>query len=107
LEGKSFLVTGANSGIGFGTAKYLASRGGTVHMLCRNKQRGTEALEKIKEEVDDKCDIHLHLCDVSEPAEIHSFVDEFSSNVGALDILVLRALEFRLIWLDQQRRSYA
>lgn len=88
LVGKSFIVTGSNSGIGFGTAKYLAARGGTVHMVCRNKERGTEAIEKIQSECDDKCDVHLHLCDVSEPSEIKSFVTDFTTRFDKLDVLV-------------------
>lgn len=58
-------------------------------MLCRSKERGIEAVDKIKAEVnDDNCDVHLHLCDVSEPKEIKQFVDDFSSNFKSLDVLV-------------------
>ncbi|NWR55019.1 DHR12 reductase, partial [Bucorvus abyssinicus] len=39
VSGRSFLVTSANSGIGKATAKEIARRGGTVHLLCQNKER--------------------------------------------------------------------
>ncbi|KAL0352491.1 UNVERIFIED_CONTAM: Dehydrogenase/reductase SDR family member 12 [Sesamum calycinum] len=48
LEGKNCIVTGANSGIGYATAEGLASRGATVYMVCRNKERGEAALSEIQ-----------------------------------------------------------
>ncbi|KAB2025184.1 hypothetical protein ES319_D06G134800v1 [Gossypium barbadense] len=48
IEGKNCVVTGANSGIGFATAEALASCGATVHMVCRNKEKGETALSKIQ-----------------------------------------------------------
>ena len=37
------MVTGANSGVGFEVAQYLARRGAEVHLVCRSAQRGEEA----------------------------------------------------------------
>lgn len=34
LQGKVFLVTGANSGIGCEVSRYLASKGSTLYMVC-------------------------------------------------------------------------
>ncbi|XP_021737636.1 dehydrogenase/reductase SDR family member 12-like isoform X2 [Chenopodium quinoa] len=50
LDGKNCIVTGANSGIGFATAQDLASRGASVYLLCRSKERGEAALSKIQTE---------------------------------------------------------
>ncbi|KAJ7401967.1 Dehydrogenase/reductase SDR family member 12 [Pitangus sulphuratus] len=47
VHGRSFLVTGSNSGIGKATAKEIARRGGTVHLVCRNKERAQVAQEEI------------------------------------------------------------
>lgn len=46
-SGKSFMITGANSGIGKCIAMDIAKRGGTVHLVCRNAKTAEEAKEEI------------------------------------------------------------
>lgn len=72
LAGRTYLVTGANSGIGYATALGLARRGGTVHMLCRNRERGEAARAAITEASDNGA-VHLHLLDLSRMAEVRDF----------------------------------
>ena len=45
---KSVLITGANKGIGFETAKQLASLGYFVYIGSRDKTKGLKAVEKLK-----------------------------------------------------------
>lgn len=47
LDGRTFLVTGANSGIGFEAAKVLAARGGRVLMACRDRDKAEAARTQI------------------------------------------------------------
>jgi len=46
-DGKIAIVTGANSGLGFNTAKALALKGAKVIMACRNQEKGEMARKKI------------------------------------------------------------
>jgi NAD(P)-dependent dehydrogenase (short-subunit alcohol dehydrogenase family) len=46
-EGRLAIVTGANSGIGYQTARYLSRAGATVILACRNREKGEAARAKI------------------------------------------------------------
>ncbi len=50
LSGKTIIVTGANSGIGFVTAKQLASQGAHVVLACRRTGEGDKRVAEIKSE---------------------------------------------------------
>ncbi|KAH9311595.1 hypothetical protein KI387_026630, partial [Taxus chinensis] len=58
ITGKNCIITGANSGIGFATAEALASRGASVYMVCRNKEKGEEALLEIRSKTGN-ANVHL------------------------------------------------
>ncbi|HSR83346.1 MAG TPA: SDR family oxidoreductase [Streptosporangiaceae bacterium] len=49
LTGRTFLVTGANTGIGLATARALAERGGRVHIAARSPEKGEAAVAAIRE----------------------------------------------------------
>ena len=49
LRGRRYAVTGANSGVGRETAKFLWSRGATVYMLCRSRARAEKALAELEQ----------------------------------------------------------
>lgn len=46
--GRTFLVTGANAGIGFETSKILAARGAHVVLACRDSVRAEAAMDRIR-----------------------------------------------------------
>ncbi|KAG7615412.1 putative NADP-retinol dehydrogenase [Arabidopsis thaliana] len=90
IEGKNCVVTGANSGIGFAAAEGLASRGATVYMVCRNKERGQEALSKIQTSTGNQ-NVYLEVCDLSSLNEIKSFASSFASKDVPVHVLVNNA----------------
>src|SRR5256885_15620606 len=46
--GKSFIVTGANTGVGFEIARVLAARGARVLLGCREQARARDGVARIK-----------------------------------------------------------
>jgi NAD(P)-dependent dehydrogenase (short-subunit alcohol dehydrogenase family) len=47
-QGRTFLITGANTGIGFEAARVLASRGARVLLGCRSKAKAKDAIDRIR-----------------------------------------------------------
>ncbi|KAM6293550.1 dehydrogenase/reductase SDR family member 12 isoform 3-T3 [Porphyrio hochstetteri] len=89
VAGRSFLVTGANSGIGKATAKEIARRGGTVHLVCRSQERAELAKGEIVTETGNP-NIFLHIVDISDPKEIWKFAEKFK-NEHKLNVLINNA----------------
>ncbi|KAK5889958.1 hypothetical protein CesoFtcFv8_013532 [Champsocephalus esox] len=79
LSGRSFMITGANSGIGKATAQEIASRGGTIHMVCRNEGRAEAAKEEIVERSKNQ-NVHVHIVDMSSAREVWEFAQNFSQS---------------------------
>ena len=88
LEERVCLVTGANSGIGFETSLALAARGASVWMLCRNRQRGLDAVRDVRGRTESRR-VHPGVLDVSDTASIQRFVQSFEGPV--VDVIVHNA----------------
>lgn len=89
-QGKSYMITGANSGIGKQAALEIAKRGGTIHMVCRNPKAAEEAKTELMTESKND-DIHVHILDMSEPRAILKFAEEFTQRFSSLNVLVNNA----------------
>lgn len=87
MTGKSVVVTGANSGIGFAVARSLAALGATVHLVCRNPTRGAEALATLNAEFP-SAKLILHQLDVSSLPAVKRFCELFK---GPVDVLINNA----------------
>uniref|UniRef100_A0A674NS99 Dehydrogenase/reductase 12-like a n=1 Tax=Takifugu rubripes TaxID=31033 RepID=A0A674NS99_TAKRU len=84
------MITGANSGIGKATAMAIAKRGGTVHMVCRNKDKAEEARADIVKETGNK-EVHVHILDLSETKKVWEFAEAFKRKYKALNVLINNA----------------
>ena len=89
-NGRSYMITGSNSGIGKQTALEIVKRGGTVHMVCRNPNTGEEAKQEMVETSGNN-NIHLHILDLSKPTDVLKFAEKFSEENSKLDVLVNNA----------------
>ncbi|SER44494.1 SDR family NAD(P)-dependent oxidoreductase [Actinokineospora terrae] len=90
LEGKTAVVTGANSGLGKATVAALAKLGAAVHLVVRDAAKGERARDEIAEDVPNA---HLEIgeCDVSNLASVREFAKAFTAQHGSLDVLVHNA----------------
>lgn len=82
------LITGANKGIGFETARQLGKQDITVLLGARDDRRGQEAAAKLKSE---GIDAHAVRLDVTDKATIHAAAEQIGAKHGRLDILVNNA----------------
>lgn len=87
MENKLCVITGANSGIGFETAKALAAQGAYIVMVCRNEDKAIHAKQLIQRSVDG-AGIDIVLCDFSIQKEIHLAADEIKAKYEKIDILI-------------------
>jgi len=90
LSGKTVIVTGANSGIGYYTALDLAARNGRVILAGRNLQKTEDAAARIRLETGN-ANVVAMLLDVSLMSDVRRFVEEFKKNETRLDILLNNA----------------
>lgn len=90
LAGRRCMVTGANQGLGYQTSLELAKRGATLYMVCRNPERGREAVERVRQDSGNP-DVHLKICDLASLAAIRALAEEWLAGGQPLDVLVNNA----------------
>lgn len=92
LSGRTFLITGGNTGIGLATARALAKRGGRVHLACRSEQKGQAAAAEVAAEAGSGRDqvrfLHLDLADL---ASVRASAQAFLALGEPLHVLINNA----------------
>jgi NAD(P)-dependent dehydrogenase (short-subunit alcohol dehydrogenase family) len=86
VSGKICLVTGANTGLGFAVTKRFADMGANTILVCRNKEKGENAVREIKTAIPN-ASVELMICDLSSMKSIQSFIKDFKGKYSKLDIL--------------------
>jgi NAD(P)-dependent dehydrogenase (short-subunit alcohol dehydrogenase family) len=82
------LITGANKGIGFETARRLAELGMTVLVGARDRGRGEHAVARLSTR---SPAVHVVALDVTDPASIAAAAENVEARFGKLDALVNNA----------------
>lgn len=90
LSGRVVIVTGANSGIGKSASVSLASKGAEIHMVCRSEERANAARADIIKESKNE-NIHVHIVDMSNTADVIKFAQKFKEENPQLNVLVNNA----------------
>jgi len=104
------LVTGANKGIGFETARQLAQRGFIVWLGCRDEGRGVAAARALSKDGD----VRFVRLDVTDDESVRAAASHVERETGALDVLVNNAGIFvfdgegavSTVRLDTMRRTF-
>ncbi|XP_050094969.1 retinol dehydrogenase 14 isoform X1 [Anopheles aquasalis] len=90
MDGKTVIITGANSGIGKETARDLARRGARIIMACRNMETAKQARDELMVETGNKQLIVKHI-DVSSLASVRAFAKEIVAAEPVIDVLIHNA----------------
>jgi NAD(P)-dependent dehydrogenase (short-subunit alcohol dehydrogenase family) len=89
-QGKTVVITGANSGLGFESAKFLAAKGATVVLACRDTSKAETATLEIRKATPD-AKLEVLALDLSSLKSVENFAGIFSKKYASLDVLLNNA----------------
>ena len=90
LSGKTVIVTGSNTGIGYETALDLYQKGAKVYVACRNKEKALNAIERMKAQSGTGELVYGHL-DLASLSSVKDFSDKVLETESRLDLLINNA----------------
>ncbi|HUH69584.1 MAG TPA: SDR family oxidoreductase [Mycobacterium sp.] len=90
LSGKLVIITGANSGLGFGLTRRLSAAGADVVMAIRNRAKGEAAIEEIRTTVPD-AKLTIKSLDLSSLAAVAALGEQLNAEGRPIDILINNA----------------
>lgn len=90
LAGQTWVVTGANSGLGLETAKALAAKGALVVMACRDPKRAEAAADEVRRVAPD-AKLELETLDLASLGSIKAFATKLEKTHPVLDGLINNA----------------
>lgn len=90
LEGKTVIITGANTGIGKETALDMARRGARVFLACRSEERTLPVVDEIRSATGNE-QVFFKKLDLARITSIRAFAEDFTDEEERLDILINNA----------------
>jgi NAD(P)-dependent dehydrogenase (short-subunit alcohol dehydrogenase family) len=90
LDGRTFLITGANTGIGKETARALAGRGARLYLACRSEAAGRQTIEEIAGQTGNRA-IELLSLDLGDLDSVRRCAEEFLATGEPLHVLINNA----------------
>lgn len=88
LVGKTYVITGANSGAGFEATRVLLSKGAKVIMLNRNISKSTAAISALQLEFGSKVDVSFVLMDLAILSSVRNAAADLLATVNQIDALI-------------------
>ncbi|GGS81697.1 putative short-chain dehydrogenase/reductase [Planobispora rosea] len=89
--GRTFIVTGANSGLGYATARELAGRGAHVIMAVRDEAKGRQAVKEIEAGAGRPVSLELRRVDLADLDSVREFAEALRADGVGVDVLVNNA----------------
>src|ERR1700741_1182515 len=90
LSGRLAVVTGSNSGLGFGLARRLSAAGADVVRAIRNRAKGEAAIDQIRATVPD-AKLTIQPLDLSSLASVAALGEQLNAESRPIDILINNA----------------
>lgn len=91
LQGKTYLITGANAGAGFQAARTLLTKGARVVMLNRSAEKSQTAVAELRQEFGDGADVSFIRMDLASLASVRDAAAEVLKTVPQIDALMCNA----------------
>ena len=91
LAGKTYVITGANTGAGFEAARVFLSKGAKVVMLNRNADKSTAAIATLKQEFGSDADVTFVRMDLAVLDSVREAAAEVMEKVPHIDALICNA----------------
>ena len=88
-SGKTIVITGANTGLGYEAARVLSAKGARVIIACRSQQKAEDAIARIEKE-NGRVDVSHVALDLGDLSSVSNCADQLQSE-DKIDILINNA----------------
>jgi NAD(P)-dependent dehydrogenase (short-subunit alcohol dehydrogenase family) len=88
--GRTAVITGANTGLGYEAAAALAAKGATVVLAVRNLDKGNDAARRIEQDTVG-AQVELQELDLTSLDSVRAAADDLKANYPAIDLLINNA----------------